>query len=89
MATGPVGVTELVELLLETTEELLELREVEVADAEVVEVREVDETVEELEEPVEVDDEVAVELEETADLFCTVANDVPTKVALLLGSIAL
>jgi len=110
LATGPVGVTELVELLLDVRELLLELRadevaEVEVADAEVEEVREVDGTVEELEEPVEVepvedtteeledpeevDDEVTAELEETADLFCTVANDVPTKVALLLRSIAL
>lgn len=94
MATGPVGVTELVELLLEVRELLLELRVVEVVEVkltevEVVEVKEVEDTTDELEDPDEVDDEVTLELEETADLFCTVANVVPTKVALLLASIAL
>lgn len=72
-----MGVAELVELLLE-------LREVEVA-----EVREVEDTTDEVEDPEEVDDETTVELDEVADLFCTIANVVPTKVALLLASIAL
>lgn len=89
LATGPVGVTELVELLLDARELLLELREVEIAEVEVVEVREVEDTTDELEDPEEADDGVTVELEETADLFCTVANVVPIKVVLLLASIAL
>jgi hypothetical protein len=94
LATGPVGVTETVELVLELVELLLELkevepREVELRDAELGDVKEVEDTPDELEIPEEVDDGVTVELEETADLFCTVANVVPTRVALLLASMAL
>lgn len=87
-----MGVTEAVELVLEVAE-LLEsttlLLELELRDVEVREVKEVEDTPDELEIPEEVDDGVTVELEETADLFCTVANVVPTRVALLLASIAL
>lgn len=83
---------ELTELLLELREIKLaevELREVELRELELREVKEVEDTPDELEIPEEVDDGMTVELEETADLFCTVANVVPTRVALLLASMAL
>jgi len=60
----------------------------ELEDVRLAAVEDVDDTTDELEVPVEADDEIA-ELEEPADLFCTVANVVPTKVALLLGLMAL
>jgi hypothetical protein len=82
-ATGPVGVAETDELLLDVVTMLLELDDVRLA-----EVEDVDNTTDELEDPVEAEDEVA-ELEEPVDLFCTVANVIPTKVVLLLGSMAL
>jgi organic hydroperoxide reductase OsmC/OhrA len=60
----------------------------ELEDVRLAAVEDVDDTTDELEVPVEADDEIA-ELEEPADLFCTVANVVPTNVDLLLGSMAL
>jgi hypothetical protein len=78
-----VGVAETDELLLAVVTMLLELDDVRLAELE-----DVDDTTDELEDPVEADDEVT-ELEKPADLFCTVANVVPTKVALLLRSMVL
>jgi len=78
-----VGVTGTDELLLDVVAMLEELE-----DVRLTAVEDVDDTTDELEVPVEADDETA-ELEEPADLFCTVANVVPTKVDLLLGSMAL
>jgi hypothetical protein len=88
LATGPVGVAETDELLLDVVAMLLELEETRLEDVRLAEVEDVDNTTDELEDPVEADDEVA-ELEEPADLFCTVANVVPTKVVLLLRSMVL
>jgi hypothetical protein len=90
LAIGPVGIAETDELLLYVVAMLLELEEIrleeEVRLEEEIRLEEVKTA--ELEDPVEADDEVT-ELEEPADLFCTVANVVPTKVVLLLGSMAL
>jgi hypothetical protein len=97
-ATGPVGVAETDELLLDVVTLLLELEEtrleevrledVRLEDVRLAEVEDVDDATDKLEDPVEAEDEVA-ELEEPVDLFCTVANVVPTKVALLLRSMVL
>jgi hypothetical protein len=78
LAIGPGGIAETDELLLYVVAMLLELEEIRLEEVKTAE----------LEDPVEADDEVT-ELEEPADLFCTVANVVPTKVVLLLGSMAL